>query len=220
MAALSSQPTMWAARLHGPADLRVDRVPRPGPPRSGQVLLRVKATGICGSDLHSYADARIGDTAVQSPLILGHEFSGVVEDAGSGVLDGAFEPLRAGARLTTRRGAAAARQPAFEIRHRRAGSTGVLIRIEAGLTVVAGPIGSPTVDPYRPRWIGSYRGAFFPAIRFARDRLADLSMSARNAFSTCPAVSALSSLSKTSLNNSHSLALARVSSLSPSFVVS
>jgi L-iditol 2-dehydrogenase len=99
MAALSSQQTMWAARLHGPADLRVDRVPRPGPPRSGEVLLRVKATGICGSDLHSYADARIGDTAVQSPLTLGHEFSGVVEDVGSGALDGAFELLQAGARV-------------------------------------------------------------------------------------------------------------------------
>ena len=44
-----------------------------------QALLRVKITGICGSDLHTYQDARIGDTPVTSPLILGHEFSGVVK---------------------------------------------------------------------------------------------------------------------------------------------
>ena len=88
---------MLAARLHGPADLRVERVPRPGPPGAGQVLLRVKVTGICGSDLHSYQDARIGDTPVTSPLILGHEFSGVIEAVGPGSLDGNFEPPRPGA---------------------------------------------------------------------------------------------------------------------------
>jgi L-iditol 2-dehydrogenase len=91
--------TMLAARLHGPADLRIDEIPVPGPPGTGEVLLRVKATGICGSDLHSYADARIGDTVVSSPLILGHEFSGVVEAAGPDSLDGHFEPLKPGTRV-------------------------------------------------------------------------------------------------------------------------
>jgi L-iditol 2-dehydrogenase len=90
---------MLAARLHGPRDLRVERVPRPGPPGRGQVLLRLKATGICGSDLHSYLDARIGDTPIQGPLILGHEFSGVVEAVGPGSLDGHFHPLKPGARV-------------------------------------------------------------------------------------------------------------------------
>jgi L-iditol 2-dehydrogenase len=46
------------------------------------VLVRVKATGLCGSDLHSYRDARIGDTLIESPLILGHEFAGVIEAVG------------------------------------------------------------------------------------------------------------------------------------------
>ena len=69
---------MLAARLHGPADLRVERVPHPGPPGPRQVLLRVKVTGICGSDLHSYQDARIGDTKIETPLVLGHEFAGAV----------------------------------------------------------------------------------------------------------------------------------------------
>ena len=90
---------MLAARLHGPADLRVERVPHPGPPGRGQVLLRVQVTGLCGSDLHSYKDARIGDTPVEAPLVLGHEFSAVVEAAGPEGLDGRFEPLEPGTRV-------------------------------------------------------------------------------------------------------------------------
>jgi L-iditol 2-dehydrogenase len=90
---------MLAARLHGPADLRVERVPHPGPPGRGEVLMRVAVTGICGSDLHSYADARIGDTPIQGPLILGHEFSGVVEAVGPVSVDGRFEPLKPGTRV-------------------------------------------------------------------------------------------------------------------------
>ncbi len=90
---------MLAARLHGPRDLRVERVPHPGAPGRGQVLLRVNATGICGSDLHSYLDARIGDTAIVGPLILGHEFSAVVESVGPGSVDGRFQPLKPGTRV-------------------------------------------------------------------------------------------------------------------------
>ena len=91
--------TMLAARLHGPQDLRVERVARPGAPASGDVLVRVKATGICGSDLHSYHDARIGDTPIASPLVLGHEFAGVVQATGGEVLDGNGKPLKPGARV-------------------------------------------------------------------------------------------------------------------------
>lgn len=90
---------MLAARLHGPADLRVERVPHPVAPGPHQVLLRVSVTGLCGSDLHSYQDARIGDTPVEAPLILGHEFSGVIEEVGPDSLDGNFEPLRPGMRV-------------------------------------------------------------------------------------------------------------------------
>ena len=90
---------MLAARLHGPRDLRVERVPHPGPPPPGFALIRVKVTGICGSDLHSYLDARIGDTPVTSPLVLGHEFSGVVEAVGDPALDGHHEPLAPGTRV-------------------------------------------------------------------------------------------------------------------------
>lgn len=90
---------MWAARLHGPGDLRVDRVPHPGAPGPGMALLRVRVTGICGSDLHSYQDGRIGDTPVEGPLVLGHEFSAIVEEVGADTADGQFEPLQPGTRV-------------------------------------------------------------------------------------------------------------------------
>lgn len=90
---------MLAARLHGPRNLRVERVPRPGPPSRGQVLLRVLTTGICGSDLHSFLDARIGDTSVEKPLILGHEFSALVEAVWPESVDGDFQKLKPGTRV-------------------------------------------------------------------------------------------------------------------------
>lgn len=47
-------------------------VPPPGP---GEALLRVEAVGLCGSDLHWWAEGGIGDARLERPLILGHEFS-------------------------------------------------------------------------------------------------------------------------------------------------
>lgn len=90
---------MLAARLHGPADLRVETIAPPDPVGAGEVLVRVKATGICGSDLHSYKHARIGDTVLKSPLTLGHEFAGVVEKVGPDSEDGLFQPIPAGTRV-------------------------------------------------------------------------------------------------------------------------
>ena len=91
--------SMLAARLHGPRDMRIERVPHPGAPGPGEVLLRVTATGICGSDRHTYLDGRIGDTILQAPLVLGHEFAGVIEAVGSAALDGQGQPLRSGTRV-------------------------------------------------------------------------------------------------------------------------
>lgn len=98
---MASQSTMTAVRLHGPSDLRVEQIAHPGAPGPGEVLLCVTAVGICGSDLHSYKDARIGGAALQSPLILGHEFAGVVEAVGPGPdnLDGQFHSLAPGVRV-------------------------------------------------------------------------------------------------------------------------
>ena len=95
-----TDPTMMTAvRLHGPADLRVEQLPHPGPPGPGQALLRVTAVGVCGSDLHTYKDARIGDVQLESPLILGHEFAAVVEAVGPDALDGNFQLLQPGSRV-------------------------------------------------------------------------------------------------------------------------
>jgi L-iditol 2-dehydrogenase len=69
---------MKAARLHGIGDLRLAEEPDPvaGP---GQELVRVTAVGICGSDLHWWDEAGIGDAVITRPLVLGHEAAGVIE---------------------------------------------------------------------------------------------------------------------------------------------
>jgi L-idonate 5-dehydrogenase len=75
---------MLAARIHAKEDLRLDEfdTPTPGP---GEVLLRLGAGGICGSDLHYYYEGRNGSFIVREPLIPGHEASAVVEAVGPGV---------------------------------------------------------------------------------------------------------------------------------------
>ncbi|MGA3246186.1 MAG: alcohol dehydrogenase catalytic domain-containing protein [Bacteroidota bacterium] len=73
---------MTGVRLHAPRDLRVEQLSDPRPPSKGEVLIRIGAAGICGSDLHTYLDAQIGDTKLRAPLVLGHEFAGTVESVG------------------------------------------------------------------------------------------------------------------------------------------
>lgn len=70
---------MKAARLHAIGDLRLaeEPTPEPGP---GMSLVRVSAVGICGSDLHWWGEAGIGDATLTHPLVLGHEAAGVIED--------------------------------------------------------------------------------------------------------------------------------------------
>jgi len=90
---------MLAARLHGPRDLHIERVPLPPDPGPGEVLLQVNVTAICGSDLHTYLHGEIGDTKLKSPLILGHEFSATVIAAGPDVRDGTGDLLKVGERV-------------------------------------------------------------------------------------------------------------------------
>ncbi|SCX08056.1 L-idonate 5-dehydrogenase [Agrobacterium sp. DSM 25558] len=72
------------ARLYGKQSIKVEtqNVPQPGP---GEVLLRMAAGGICGSDLHYYQDGGFGPVQVREPIISGHEASGYVEKLGEGV---------------------------------------------------------------------------------------------------------------------------------------
>ncbi len=93
---------MKAARWHGKGDIRIEDtpIPEPGP---GEVLLKIKACGICGSDLHEYRDGpfiipqrphpltgRVG-----GPVTIGHEFSANVEAIGDSV-----ENFKTGDRVT------------------------------------------------------------------------------------------------------------------------
>lgn len=75
---------MRTVRLHGVADLRIADEPRPTP-GPDESLVRVTAVGLCGSDLHWYAEGGIGSKRLDRPLVVGHEFAGVVE---GGELDG------------------------------------------------------------------------------------------------------------------------------------
>ncbi len=70
---------MKAIRLHGTGDLQLhdESVPAVGP---GEKLIRIKSVGVCGSDLHWFAEGGIGDAKLVHPLILGHEFAGETED--------------------------------------------------------------------------------------------------------------------------------------------
>jgi L-idonate 5-dehydrogenase len=73
-----------ACTLHGPLQLSVE-TQSPLEPGVGQVLVRLGAGGICGSDLHYYQHGRAGAFAVRAPFVPGHEASGVVEALGPGV---------------------------------------------------------------------------------------------------------------------------------------
>ncbi len=71
---------MKAALLHGASDIRIESIDTPRI-RNDEVLVRVKACGICGTDVHTY---KLGeDTSHKRPVLLGHEYSGEVVETGS-----------------------------------------------------------------------------------------------------------------------------------------
>ncbi len=74
--------SMKAAQLVGPRSVAVRYVPLPALPQDSDVLIRVGAAGICGSDLHYYVQGGIGDQIVEYPFTLGHECAGTVEMCG------------------------------------------------------------------------------------------------------------------------------------------
>ena len=75
---------MLVAELTAPREFRLSQqtIEPPGP---GEVQVRVVAVGVCGSDLHFYAEGAVGDTPCQFPMVLGHEPAGAVVETGPGV---------------------------------------------------------------------------------------------------------------------------------------
>jgi 2-desacetyl-2-hydroxyethyl bacteriochlorophyllide A dehydrogenase len=131
-------------RLHGPEDVRLDDVPEPAPgPRD--VVVRVAACGICGSDV---GYVKLGGVAgpPRRPLPLGHELAGVVEAVGAEVAG-----VRVGARVVVHPGAAGNRignggpeggfAPRLLVRNAAAG--GNLFEIPASLSFETAALAEP-----------------------------------------------------------------------------
>ena len=75
---------MEALVIHAPGDLRVEEIPTPEL-GAGQLRVRVRCGGICGSDLHYYQHGGFGTVRIQEPMVLGHEVAGVIEAVGPDV---------------------------------------------------------------------------------------------------------------------------------------
>ncbi|MDA0768746.1 MAG: alcohol dehydrogenase catalytic domain-containing protein [Chloroflexi bacterium] len=71
---------MRQVELQGPKDIKITEAAEPKP-GVGEVLVEVKATALCGTDVHIYS----GDTPVAYPRVPGHEATGVVREIGEGV---------------------------------------------------------------------------------------------------------------------------------------
>ena len=76
---------MQALIKYGRADKNVElrEMPQPPDPAPGQVVVQVRAAGVCGSDLHMWREHQSWE--VKLPLVLGHEFCGVIAAVGAGV---------------------------------------------------------------------------------------------------------------------------------------
>lgn len=75
---------MKAALFYGGRDIRVAELPDPTP-GPGEVLIRVRAAGVCGSDLHPYRGADPWGASGSGPRRAGHELAGTVAALGAGV---------------------------------------------------------------------------------------------------------------------------------------
>lgn len=73
---------MKAIRWYAPRDMRLVDVDKPVP-KAHEALIRIESVGVCGSDMHYYIDGHIGGNHIKEPLILGHEYAGIVESVGA-----------------------------------------------------------------------------------------------------------------------------------------
>lgn len=72
---------MKAAVIHGPGTITCDNIDDPIIKNQDDIILKVTSTAICGSDLHIYS----GGIPQPRPMVLGHEFMGIIEEVGRGV---------------------------------------------------------------------------------------------------------------------------------------
>ncbi len=93
----SEKATMQAVEYHGPGDVRVVRraIPDCG---AGEILVKVDACAVCGTDLKTYLS---GNPRIAPPMVMGHEFTGLIETLGPGcdTGDGSARPFAVGERV-------------------------------------------------------------------------------------------------------------------------
>jgi L-iditol 2-dehydrogenase len=82
--------------FYAPKDIRIEAALPPPAPAAGEVLVRVEACAICGSDVKTYL---LGNPRITPPRTMGHEFCGVIETVGEGV--GQYRPGQRVAMATT-----------------------------------------------------------------------------------------------------------------------
>jgi L-idonate 5-dehydrogenase len=75
---------MQALVIHAAGDLRVEEVDTPEL-LPDQLQVRVRAGGICGSDLHYFQHGGFGTVRIRQPMVLGHEVAGSIEQVGTAV---------------------------------------------------------------------------------------------------------------------------------------
>ena len=76
---------MKAAFLTGLRDIEIRDAPEPQLAGPRDVLLRIDAVGVCGSDVHYYKTGRIGAAVAKYPIVMGHECAGTVQQVGTEV---------------------------------------------------------------------------------------------------------------------------------------
>ncbi|WP_432221848.1 zinc-dependent alcohol dehydrogenase [Flavobacterium sp. TMP13] len=72
---------MKAAVIHGQGSIQYDTVEDPTLKKQDDIIIKVTSTAICGSDLHIYS----GGIPQPRPMVLGHEFMGIIEEVGTGI---------------------------------------------------------------------------------------------------------------------------------------
>lgn len=81
---------MKALLFYGPGQYELKDIPKPIPGK-GDILLKIKAAAICGSDIRMIANGYRG-VSRETPRIYGHEFAGIIEEVGTNIMDAGYRP--------------------------------------------------------------------------------------------------------------------------------